>query len=121
EPCMTWHLAAEVLRSRPGRHLGQVQWAHQKPSLVAALKQLFELASHELPERVDKALVRLLPDVSRATVQRWISEGRVKVDGKICRPKQQVRGGSKLEVEPSEPPPSTALPDPDVQLQVLYE
>ena len=65
--------------------------------------------------------MRLLPDVSRATVQRWISEGRVKVDGKICRPKQQVRGGSKLEVEPSEPPPSSALPDPDVKFQVLYE
>ena len=65
--------------------------------------------------------MRLLPDVSRATVQRWITEGRVKVDGKICRPKQQVRGGSKLEVEPSEPPPSTAEPDASVQFRVLYE
>jgi 23S rRNA pseudouridine1911/1915/1917 synthase len=54
-------------------------------------------------------------------VQRWISEGRVKLDGKICRPKQLVRGGSQLEVEPSEPPPSTALPDPDVKFAVLYE
>ena len=59
--------------------------------------------------------------MSRATVQRWISEGRVKVDGNICRPKQTVRGGSRLEVEPSDPPPSTALPDPDVKFQVLYE
>jgi 23S rRNA pseudouridine1911/1915/1917 synthase len=62
-----------------------------------------------------------LPDVSRATVQRWIAEGRVKVDGKICRPKQLVRGGARLEVEPSEPPPSTAVPDPDVVFQVLFE
>jgi 23S rRNA pseudouridine1911/1915/1917 synthase len=62
-----------------------------------------------------------MPDVSRATVQRWIDEGRVKVDGKICRAKQQVRGGARLEVEPSEPPPTTALPDPDVAFQVLYE
>jgi 23S rRNA pseudouridine1911/1915/1917 synthase len=62
-----------------------------------------------------------LPDVSRATVQRWISEGRVKVDGKICRPKQLVRAGATLEVEPSEPPPSTAVPDPDVEFQVLFE
>lgn len=62
-----------------------------------------------------------MPDVSRATVQRWIDEGRVKVDGKICRPKQQVRGGAKLEVEPSEPPPSQAVPDPDVPFQVLHE
>ena len=65
--------------------------------------------------------MRLIPDVSRATVQRWISEGRVKVDGKICRPKQLVRGGAKLEVEPSEPPPTTALPEPDVAFQVLHE
>lgn len=62
-----------------------------------------------------------MPEVSRATVQRWISEGRVKVDGKICRQKQQVRGGAKLEVEPSEPPPSTATPDASVAFQVLYE
>jgi 23S rRNA pseudouridine1911/1915/1917 synthase len=66
-------------------------------------------------------VVRLMPEVSRATVQRWISEGRVKVDGKICRPKQLVRGGARLEVEPSEPPPTTALPDPDVAFQVLFE
>jgi 23S rRNA pseudouridine1911/1915/1917 synthase len=54
-------------------------------------------------------------------VQRWISEGRVKVDGKICRPKQLVRGGARLEVEPSDPPPSTAVPDPNVVFQVLHE
>lgn len=65
--------------------------------------------------------MRLLPDVSRATVQRWIAEGRVKIDGKICRPKQLVRGGSRLEVEPSEPPPSSAVPDPSVRFQVLHE
>jgi 23S rRNA pseudouridine1911/1915/1917 synthase len=62
-----------------------------------------------------------MPEVSRATVQRWISEGRVKLDGKICRAKQQVRGGAKLEVEPSEPPPSTATPDASVEFQVLHE
>jgi 23S rRNA pseudouridine1911/1915/1917 synthase len=43
------------------------------------------------------------------------------VDGKICRPKQQVRGGSKLEVEPSEPPPSAAEPDASVEFRVLFE
>ena len=62
-----------------------------------------------------------MPEVSRATVQRWISEGRVKIDGKICRAKQQVRGGAKLEVEPSDPPPSTATPDASVEFQVLHE
>lgn len=62
-----------------------------------------------------------MPDVSRATVQRWIDEGRVKQGGKIVKPKQQVRGGAELEVEPSAPPPTEAVPDPDVPFQVLYE
>ena len=62
-----------------------------------------------------------MPEVSRATVQRWIAEGRVKVDGKICPAKQLVRGGARIEVEPSEPPPSMATPDPSVTFRVLYE
>jgi len=62
-----------------------------------------------------------MPEVSRATVQRWIAEGRVKVDGKICPAKQLVRGGTRIEVEPSEPPPSMATPDPSVTFRVLYE
>lgn len=85
------------------------------------MKQLFVLAPQEPPERVDKVLARLMPESSRSTVQRWISEGRVKVDGLLCRPKQHVRGGAKLEVEPSEPPPSEATPDPSVQFEVLHE
>ena len=60
------------------------------------------LSADHAAERVDRALVRLMPEASRATVQRWIAEGRVKVDGKICRAKQLVRAGAKLEVDPSE-------------------
>jgi 23S rRNA pseudouridine1911/1915/1917 synthase len=85
------------------------------------MKRLFVLDSNETPERVDKVVSRLMPETSRATVQRWISEGRVKVDGKLCRPKERVRGGAKLEVEPSEPPPSEAVPDPSVKFEVLHE
>lgn len=85
------------------------------------MKQRFVLAASEPPERVDKVVARLMPEASRASVQRWIAEGRVKVDGKICRAKQQVRGGAQLEVEPSEPPPSSATPDATVEFQVLFE
>ncbi|HKY40395.1 MAG TPA: RluA family pseudouridine synthase [Polyangiaceae bacterium] len=85
------------------------------------MKQLFVLGPHEAAERVDRALVRLMPEVSRATVQRWIAEGRVKLDGKICRAKQLVRAGSELEVEPSDPPPTRATPDASVAFRVLHE
>jgi len=66
-------------------------------------------------------LARLLPDVSRATVQRWIQEGRVLVDGASCRPRDAVKTGAVLEVDPLPPPPSDAEPDARVELEVVYE
>ena len=87
--------------------------------LVSA--QRFVLGAEQRRERVDKVLARLLPDVSRATVQRWIEEGRVRVDGKPCRAKDSVTSGSQIELEAGPPPASEADPDPSVVLDVCYE
>jgi 23S rRNA pseudouridine1911/1915/1917 synthase len=65
--------------------------------------------------------VGLLDGVSRATVQRWIREGRVRVNGEPCRPSDDVRPGSVVEVEPGAPLPSTVEPDEAVPFGVLYE
>jgi 23S rRNA pseudouridine1911/1915/1917 synthase len=73
------------------------------------------------PERVDKVLARLLPDVSRSTVQRWIEDGRVLVDGAACRPRDAVRAGAVLEVEPGARLPSAAEADAGVPVEVLHE
>ena len=81
----------------------------------------FRLEPDHPRERVDKVLPRFLPGVSRATVQRWIGEGRVLVDGKRCRPRDAVGAGSCIEVEPGAAPPSAAEPDATVQFGVLYE
>ena len=72
-------------------------------------------------ERVDKVLARLLPETSRSTVKRWIDEGRVLVGGKTCLAKDSVGEGAVIEVDPGPPPPSLAVPDPSVELSVLYE
>ena len=72
-------------------------------------------------ERLDKALSRLMPGTSRATIQRWIAEGRVLLDGRSCRARDSVEAGSVIEVEPGPPPPSRAEPDASVELSVLYE
>ncbi len=81
----------------------------------------FVLAPGSPPERADKALARLLPDVSRSTIQRWMVEGRVQVGGKPCRPRDLVGEGSVLEVEPGPAAPSAAEPDPSVRVEVIYE
>lgn len=83
--------------------------------------QHFLLGPEQRRERVDKVLSRLLSDVSRVTVQRWIEEGRVLVEGKPCRPRDEVSAGQRLEVEAGPRPPSEADPDASVVLDVRYE
>lgn len=70
--------------------------------------------------RVDKVLPPLL-QVSRATVQRWIEEGRVKVNGTVCRSKDEVRADDVIDVVPGPPPKTDVEPDASVPFQVLYE
>ncbi|HVU05339.1 MAG TPA: RluA family pseudouridine synthase [Polyangiaceae bacterium] len=89
--------------------------------MVAPGSLRFVLGPEQRRERVDKVLPSLLDGVSRATVQRWIAEGRVRVDGRECRAKDDVRAGSVVEVEPGAPLPSTVEPDPSVPFTVLYE
>lgn len=81
----------------------------------------FQLAPSAPRERVDKALSRLMAPCSRATIQRWISEGRVRVNGVVCRPRDPVGPGVLLEVEPGPEPLSEATPDASVPFDVLYE
>jgi 23S rRNA pseudouridine1911/1915/1917 synthase len=81
----------------------------------------FRLEPEHPRERVDKVLPRLLSGVSRATVQRWIGEGRVLVDGSKCRPRDAVGAGSIIEVEPGAAPDSRAEPDASVRFGVLFE
>ena len=81
----------------------------------------FVLGPEQRRGRVDKVLARVLGEVSRATVQRWIEEERVKVDGKPCRARDSVRAGNVIDVEPGASPVSDAEPDPSVLLDVQYE
>ncbi len=81
----------------------------------------FVLGAEQRRERLDKVLARLLTDVSRATVQRWIDEDRVRVDGKPCRGRDSVTAGAPIELERGPPQLSSADPDPGVVLDVPYE
>lgn len=49
--------------------------------------------------RLDQALGRLFSEYSRSRLQHWIRNGRVKVDGKIWRPRDPVTGGEAISLE----------------------
>ncbi len=70
--------------------------------------------------RLDVALTRLCPDLSRARVQRLLEEGRVRLGGRAAKPAQRLRGGEALEVEIPPPEPS-GLVAQALPLTVLHE
>lgn len=72
-------------------------------------------------QRIDRFLTDEL-GVSRATIQRWMKQGRVLRDGNaIVDPSSKVSVGTRLVVVPGPPPPSSAEPDPGIELQVVFE
>jgi 23S rRNA pseudouridine1911/1915/1917 synthase len=72
-------------------------------------------------ERLDQTLVAILPEVSRAEVQRLIRAGRVRVGGgSVTRPSCRVRGGERVCLDFPEPAPA-GLPAEARPLDVLHE
>jgi 23S rRNA pseudouridine1911/1915/1917 synthase len=70
--------------------------------------------------RLDVALARLAPDLTRSRVQRLVAGGRVLVEGRPAKASARLRGGEAVavEVEPPEPPGAVAQ---DLPLAVLHE
>jgi 23S rRNA pseudouridine1911/1915/1917 synthase len=84
-----------------------------------------ELRSYAVPPdlagaRLDVALARLAPDLSRARVQRLVAGGRVRVAGRSVKAAARLRAGDAVEVEVPPPEPSGAVPQ-DLPLAVLHE
>ncbi len=70
-------------------------------------------------ERLDRVLGRLFTQFSRARLQRWVRDGRVRVDGTPCLDTRcKVRGGERVRVEPV-PDPPRALPAQPATLTVM--
>ncbi|MBX3055405.1 MAG: RluA family pseudouridine synthase [Anaerolineae bacterium] len=75
----------------------------------------------DLPgERLDRALVQVLPQLSRTAVQKLIKEGQVLVDGRVAKASQQLEGGEQVQVTLPEPVNTDLVPD-DIPLDIRYE
>jgi 23S rRNA pseudouridine1911/1915/1917 synthase len=75
----------------------------------------------EAGERLDRHVAARL-DAPRNQVQRWIRDGRVRLNGREARPSAELAAGDRVECEP--PPPPTGddrvQPEPG-DLRLLYE
>ena len=71
-------------------------------------------------QRLDQALAALFPDFSRSRLKVWIEAGRVLVDGSTSRPRDLVRGGELVRVEPLEEQRVPVEPEA-IALDVIHE
>lgn len=73
-------------------------------------------------QRLDIFCVGVLPQYSRARLQRAITEGEIVVNGKLVKPRQIVKAGDEVSVQLADEPPLTSAAEPTaLSLPILYE
>ncbi|MFT3709803.1 MAG: RluA family pseudouridine synthase [Archangium sp.] len=77
----------------------------------------------DAPERLDAFLVKVLPGYSKQQIQKLLSEGKVRVNGKKAKPLRRIMGGEvvELDVAPPSKPPRIAQTKTLPPLKVLHE
>ncbi len=70
--------------------------------------------------RLDQALAEMFPEFSRSRLQAWVRGGRVRVDGKLLRPKDRVAGGEVVHLD-SETEAHTDCEPENLPLDIVFE
>jgi 23S rRNA pseudouridine1911/1915/1917 synthase len=80
------------------------------------------VAASQHGERIDRALVDIVPEFSRSYLQQLIELGLVSLNAKpIQKASQRVKAGDSVTIELRPTPQSQAFKPEDIPLQVVYE
>ena len=90
--------------------------------LLCTLETLlrFDVTNIAVGLRLDHFLAGQLRDQSRARIQQWIDEGRVRVGGTARKSSYKLRLGEGVELEPGEAKALRAFAE-EIPLEILYE
>lgn len=80
----------------------------------------FVVTAGEQPKRLDVFLVNREPRVSRAALQRLISRGRVRLNGRPVKPSQKIKPGDQIVFDTPQASPLT-IKGETVPLEILFE
>ncbi|MBV6448744.1 MAG: Ribosomal large subunit pseudouridine synthase D [Nitrosomonas sp.] len=72
-------------------------------------------------QRLDQVLAKLLPSWSRNRLQAWISEDRIKLDGRKTSVKQKVWGNEQVLITPQDNPAESRHAAEAITLPIHYE
>lgn len=72
------------------------------------------------PWRLDRYLTTIVPDSSRAQIQKLIARGLVRVNGKVVKPSHRISAGEQVWIK-IPPPALPELKPESIPLKVVYE
>ena len=84
------------------------------------IQQSFQVEKQHAGNRLDQALQQLLPDYSRSRIQHWIQQGYVVINHQVCKPRQKVFSGDRIDLDVPEQVVLTDRPQP-VEFDVLHQ
>ena len=59
----------------------------------------FKVEAEHSGYRLDQALHGLMPDYSRSKIQEWIQQGFIFLNSQVCKPKQKVYAGDRIDLD----------------------
>lgn len=71
--------------------------------------------------RIDKAISEKDKDISRAMVQKMLTDGKILVNGKVPKSSYKLMVGDTVEIEEIIPKEVDIKPDEDIPLDIVYE
>ena len=71
-------------------------------------------------QRLDKAATELFKDFSRTQIKKWIEEGRILVNGDLCKPRETVHENDEIEINPMQEKKVSWDPQ-DIDFDVIHE
>ena len=71
-------------------------------------------------KRLDQALAVLFPEYSRSRLKLWVEKGRITVDSQQWRPRDKVKSGELVAINP-ELEPSGIVEAEDIPLEIVYQ
>ncbi|MGD2170962.1 MAG: 23S rRNA pseudouridine(1911/1915/1917) synthase RluD [Gammaproteobacteria bacterium] len=84
------------------------------------IQQSFRIEAEMAGNRLDQALQRLLPDYSRSRIQEWIRQGFVSINQQLCKPRQKVFSGDRVDLDVPRQARIDDTPQP-VEFGILYQ
>lgn len=83
-------------------------------------KRQFQLSTDVYGQRLDQVAAVLLPEYSRSRLQQWIKQGKILLNGELCKPKTKVIGGETLQVTIEEEQQGEWLAE-NIPLDIIFE